>query len=89
MTAHEAKLGIIVSLFAVAGAILSAGVSWGTTQSQLKNTVSREEHVRDSIATASRIDALGVSNALQLRLLERIDQRVADMYCAGKPAGCR
>jgi hypothetical protein len=90
MTMSEARIGLVISLVA---ALLSAGVAWGTTQAQLRDTVPRSAFVSDSIATAARLERVESTQSRELAeisaKLDRIDSRVSQIYCAGKPTGCR
>lgn len=72
------ELTRLFTLFTLVGGVFTFGVAWGAAKWSLDSKVDAKEyaeHVKDFTEYTT--------------VLRRIDTRVADMYCADKPPGCR
>lgn len=87
--AHVTSLPIIATVLTIATVVLSFGISWGAAQVRLSSKVDRDEQL---IVDASQSADILSLQAFNIRLESKLDSanaRLKDIYCDGKPVGCR
>ena len=85
LAALNAVKPFVEQLWPIIVAAAIAGSAWQRTEMQLENKVDVVRFQLDSARSDVLLDEVRGMRAT----MNRIDDRLSEIYCAGKPAGCR